>query len=338
MFKKFIVIMLCLTLFIGLMTGCSSNQNSESEANNNKTITLKLGHAAQTTHPFQIGAEKFAELVKEKSNGRIVIDIYPARQLGGDKELIEQVMNGTLDMGVISSPIFSNFTPLLDTLQLPFLLNTYDKELKAITSSEMKDILNALESLNMKGLAVYEGGMRHIANNVRQINKPEDLDGLKLRVVPSNLILEVMETLGANPTPMAYGEIYTGLQTNVINGEEINLTSIYSEKHYEVLEYVTVLGLFPFPGINVINLDRYNSLSDEDQKILSEAAWEAIPYVISQFTELESKATQTIKENGVKVNKIDDISAFKEKTKPIYDKYIEKDPLIKDFVEMAQQL
>lgn len=338
--KIAIIITLALSLVTGaLATGCSSKNTSQqpkSEVQNGKVV-LKLAHAAQTTHPFNIGAEKFAELVDKKSNGNIKIEVYPSRQLGDDTAILQQVMGGTLDMGVISSPIFSKFTPLLDSLQLPFLLNSYDKELKAIKSPEMKAILDNLKTIDLKGLAVYEGGIRHIGNNKKPINTPEDLKGLKLRVVPSPLIIDTFKTLGANPTPMDYGEIYTGLQSNVIDGEEINLTSVYSEKHYEVLKYLTEVSIYPFPGINVMSSKVYESLSEENKKIIEEASWEAMDYVIEKIKPLEEEAMKTINAK-VKTNKLQDVNAFKEKVKPLYDTYTSKDPLIKNFVDMANKL
>ena len=116
-------------------------------------------------------------------------------------------MNNTLDIGVISGPVFSAYTPIIDTLQLPFLLNTYEKELAALTSPEMQDLLDSLDKFNLKGLAVFEGGMRHLASAKGPIKTPADMKGLKLRATQSELVLDILTALGANPTPMAYGEV-----------------------------------------------------------------------------------------------------------------------------------
>jgi len=338
-FEKVVALVLCFMLTLSLAASGQQNQQTQgSDSKNISTMTLKLAHATQTTHPYHIAAVKFAELVSSKSNGRLIIEIYPSRMLGDDGEIAEQIMNGTIDMGVIAGTVLSKYTPLLDTLQLPFLLNSYDKEFKALKSNEMKEILLGLEPFNLKGLGIFEGGMRYIANNVRPINKPDDLKGIKLRVAPSNLLLENLKALGANPTPMAYGELYSGLQTKVIDGEEINLTSIYSEKHYEVLKYVSLVPLFPFPGLCAINLQKFNKLNLEDQRILEEASNEALDYIKTQLDQIDAKALQTIKEMNVQVNEIADLNPFLEKTKVIYDTYTAKDPRIKNFVEMANNL
>jgi tripartite ATP-independent transporter DctP family solute receptor len=258
--------------------------------------------------------------------------------LGDDAQILEQVMAGALELGVIGSSMMSKYTPLFDVLQIPFLLNTYEKEHKAVTSKEMKDIFKAVESKKIKVFAVYEFGLRHFANNSKPINTPADLTGMKLRVVPSNIILASMKALGANPTPMSYGEVYTGLQTKVIDGEEINLTSIHSEKHDEVLKYVSTVGLWPFPALLLMNLDAYNRLSPELQKMFQEVAEEQIKYNIDIMKDAEEKARKSMDAKGVKVNEIRDVKPFIDATAPIYNEYMAKDPLIKNFVEMAKNL
>ncbi|NPV69838.1 MAG: TRAP transporter substrate-binding protein [Firmicutes bacterium] len=352
--KRLVAIVVGLVMVASLMTGCGagSGQKPAQPAQPSQPaapaqpsapaqpgqVMIRLGHAAQLTHPYHPATVKFVDLVSQKSNGRIKIEVFPARQLGDEGQLLEQVMKGTLDMAVLSTSTFSKYTPLLDTLQLPFLLSTYDKEYKAVTSEEMKGLLKGLEPLKIKGLAIYDGGIRHFANNVRPITKPEDLKGLKLRVVPSNLILKTVQTLGANPTPMAYGEIYTGLQTKVIDGEEINITSIYSEKHYEVLKYVSLIGLFPFPALNMMNLDKFNSLSKEDQKIISDAAWESIKFAFDQMGDLEKTGMKAIQDAKIQVNEIRDLAPFQSKVIGIWDEYTAKDPAIKKFVDMAKTI
>lgn len=334
--------MLVIVLILVVITGCGGAKNDDSKQSPGveaQSYTLNLGHVTQVTHPFHIGAEKFAEKVAEKSNGRITIEIYPARALGDDRELLEQIMNNTLDMGVISGPVFSGYTPVIDTLQLPFLLNTYEKELAAVQSNEMEAILDSLSQFNMKGLGVFEGGMRHLANAKKPVTAPDDLKGLKLRTTQSDLVMNVISALGANPTPMAYGEVYTGLQTKVIDGEEINLTSISSEKHYEVLTNVTEMGLFPFPGICVMSQAKFDSLPEEDQKIIAEAAEEAMVELLAELPSIDKTAVENIQANS-KVEILTDVDTtpFEDKVSSIIEEYSAKDALIKNFVDMAKGL
>lgn len=301
-------------------------------------ITVRMGASTQDSMPTTIAAKKFCEEIARKTDGRIVIDFYPARQLGDDTELAEQIMDGMLETAVVSTPIFSGYTPLLDSLQIPFLLGTYEKEYKALTSPEMQAIYAGLEEFNIKTLTVFENGIRHLANNVRPINKPEDLQGLKLRVVPSTLILDAVKSIGGNPTPMAYGEVYTALQNKVVDGEEINLTSIASEKHYEVVKYVSKIGFWPFPGALMINLEFFNSLSPEDQRIFQETADECLKYNHEVIAAAETRAMELIAGANGEVNEITDHAPFVEATRHIREQYAKKDPAIAAFIDMAEDL
>jgi tripartite ATP-independent transporter DctP family solute receptor len=339
--KKTLSILLILALMMATFVGCGGGATEEPAAENGtaEPYTIKLGHVTQVSHPFHIAAEEFARLVNEKSEGRITVELFPARALGDDRELLEQVMNNTLDMAVVSGPVFSAYTPVIDTLQMPFLLNTYEKELAAVQSQEMKDILGSLSQFNLKGLAVFEGGMRHLASAKGAIDSPDDLKGLKLRTTQSDLVMGVISALGANPNPMAYGEVYTGLQTKVIDGEEINLTSISAEKHYEVLTDVTEIGLFPFPGITIMNQSRFDNLSADDQAIIQEAAEEAMITVLNELPNIDAAAVENIAANSdVEILKDVDAAPFKALVEPIYAEYAEKDPLIKAFIDMASGL
>lgn len=342
--KRFIYSILFLSLIV-LVVGCGNNDVAEDKETgtepeeSTEALELRLGHVTQETHPFHIGAQHFADLVEEKSDGQMTIKIFPSRQLGDDRELLEQTINGSLDMGVISSPLFGGYTPVLDSLQLPFLINDYELELDAITSPEMADILDSLEdSMGVKGLGIFEGGMRHIATNKRAIEKPEDLEKLKLRVVQSDLVESIFSSFNASPTPMAYGEVYSSIQTGVIDGEEINLTSLYSENHYEVIDYVSLTGQFPFPGVSVMNADIFNGLTEEQQNILVEAAQETMPYLIGELIDLDNEAIQILEDEDVAINEIDDIGPFLEKVEHIYDEYKNKDELIKVFVEKVEDM
>lgn len=336
--KKSIVLLIAVLILSLLLTACSSNKQSPSAEpgeKEEKTIVVKGGSDGAPTMPANMAVKTLHDAVQADSNGRIKIDFYESRQLGGSEELLEQVMNGTIQFCLTGTSTMSKYTPLLEVLQLPFLLNSYEKEFAAVRTPQFKAIADAIEKqFNIKILGIYEYGIRHIANNKRPINNLEDVKGLKLRVVPSNLILETMKLLGANPTPMAYGEVYTALQNNVIDGCEINWTSIYSEKFYEQLKYTSEIGLFPFPAIYAVNLDFWNTLSPEDQQIFINAAEKAMDENLKIMKEVEAKAKEISLNNGVAVNQVEDLTSFIQAVQPLYDEYKAKDPLMKDFVEM----
>jgi len=225
-------------------------------------------------------------------------------------------------------------------LQLPFLLNSYDIQKEAYKTDAMQKLLDSLEDVGLKGFGPHDLGIRHLANNTRPIKTPEDLKGIKLRTVEAPIMTDIFNQLGASPTPMAYGEVYTALETGVIDGEEINLTSIVSEKHLEVLKYVTLTGQFPFPAVILANLDVFNSLSEEDQQIIIEAAEETTEYMLNEIKKIDEEALAEIKEAGVEVTELSDeeLKAFIDATEPVYDKYMEKDPLIEEFVNEVRSL
>lgn len=339
----FPIIALMLFVFLAACSnGAVSTENSSGKSVSNKEgITLRVAHTTSETHPYHQAMLKFAELVKEKTDGRVIITVYSGGQLGNDIEILEQTMNGELDGALVGLSNFSGFTPVLDSFQLPFLIDNYELEQKILNLPVYREIMDSLDqSLGVTGLTIFEGGMMHIATVDKKVEVPSDLNGLKLRVTPSNLTRDIFEAFGASPTPIAFPEIYSALQTNVIDGEQINLTSIVSEKHYEVIENVTILGEFPFPGVLVFNSGLYQKLSEDDQKLVLEAALETSEFNLSQMTSLDSDALKLLEDNEVEVTTLTDEQKekFVENTEDIYTEYYAKDPLIKKFVEEVMSL
>jgi tripartite ATP-independent transporter DctP family solute receptor len=339
--KKRVYLVLALVLILSLMfTACSSGKKTETPpAAEVKTIVMKGGSAGAPTLPPNVATHALIESVTADSKGRIKLEFYESRQLGDDAEMLEQTMNGTVQFALFSTSMLAKYTPLLDSLQVPFLLNTYEKEFAAARLPEFKAITTEIEkAYNIKILGLYENGIRHFASNKKPINTPADLKGQKLRVVPSNIILSTITAVGGNPTPMAYGEVYTALQNGVIDGTEINWTSIYSEKFYEQLKYVSEIGLFPFPSVFAVNMTFWKTLSPEDQKILETAADKAMDVNLKLMKEIEARGVETATKAGVKVNKIENLEPFIKATEHIYTEYANKHPLMKAFMEKAKTL
>ncbi|WP_102347236.1 TRAP transporter substrate-binding protein [Bacillus sp. Marseille-P3661] len=333
-------------LCLAILTACGGSEGTSSAPSessgggesSSETITLRLGHVTQTTHPFHLAAEKYAELVKEKTNGQIEIEIFPARQLGGDVDMLEMIQNGSLDAGFITTSVFSGSTPVLDGLQLPFLINNYDVFDEVLKTDTIQKMLDSLEEINVKGLAINESGMRHIGSNRSEVQTPADLEGLKIRVVESPLMLDIFNALGASPTPMAYGEIYSSLQTGVIDAHEANLPAYVDEKFAEVTEYITLTGHFPFPNANIMNLDKFNSLTPEQQTALDEAAKEASAWIITELKVVDESNLTKLKDAGQNIAEVQDITPFLEKVQPVYDKYSEKHELIKELIDKVNEI
>ncbi|MDE0924148.1 TRAP transporter substrate-binding protein [Aurantimonas coralicida] len=299
-------------------------------------VTINLGHVTQTSHPFHTGAEMFKKAVEEATDGRVAVQIFPSRQLGDDKELLEGVRLGTVDSAVVSSAIFGGYTPLMDALQLPFLLRTYDRAADAYTSEEGKSLLDGLGSIGVEGLGYYEGGLRHFLSNKGLVTKLEDFDGLKTRVVPAKLHLDTWSAIGVSPTPVAYGEIYSSLQTGVLDATEINVTSIDSEKFYEVAKNLTLTGQYFWPGVLVINPAKLASLEQKDREAVIDAANSTIRPQVEEAKKQDEAALESVKANGVTVAEFANTDAMIEKLQPVYDEYEAQDPRVKAFAESVR--
>ena len=300
-------------------------------------VELTLGHAVFESHPFHDAAVRFSSAVDEKSNGSIKINIFPARQMGGVKELMEGVQLGTVDMTVNSSSALTNLVPAIDAFQLPYVMRDYANFARMAVSDEAQAIMAPLADHQMVGLGLYEGGQRHFLSNDTAVTDMEKFSGLKTRVAPTKLFLAAWEAVGVNPTPMAYGEIYSGLETGTIDAVEINLTSIESEKLYEAAKEVTLTGHYFWPGIMLINKGVFDGLTDEQQQILREAALETVEPQVMAVAEYDEKLKETLAGRGVKITSASpEFAAELEKAwAPVTKSYADADPLVDAFVKAA---
>jgi tripartite ATP-independent transporter DctP family solute receptor len=301
-----------------------------------KAIKYRYGSASFPGLPTHAGNLKFAELINERSNGKYHIDAIQERKLGGDKDMIELVSSGAIQMGNCSTALFDVFFPDLNALQLPFLIKGYDTLEKVFLADFTKELISKLEKLNLHPLGLHENGFRHIGNNLRAINTPADLKGIKIRVAETKMHQEIFQSLGAIPIPISYGEIYTSLKTGVIDGTEINATSASSEKLMEVLKYFSTTGHFFWPSVTFINKGVWDKMSPEDQKLFEDVWRETIPWQINLCKERDKKAFEIMKKKGIKINQAD-AKKFFEGAKFVYDKYT-KTPEVAKFVKAVQAL
>ena len=323
------------------LVGCGSSSSTEKKAPAAAaTVTLKLGNVVQKNHPMNVACEKFAQKVAQKTNNRVKIQIFPARQLGDDRQLFEQVQQGALDMAEISAAPIGSTAALASALQLPFLFNNWDQYLKVMKDPVTDKLLAGLDKYQVKGLAIYNAGFRHFVTVGKTINQPADMQGLKFRVAETPLHVDIFKALGASPTPMPYGEIYSGLQNKVIDGLEMDLSAILMEKHYEVAKNVTLSKHFTWPAILMINANKFKSLSPEDQKAIIDSAKEEIDENVKDIAEIEAKAVAELKTKGVTLKEYStaDTAPFIEATKSIEAKYSSQDPLIADFVKRVKEI
>lgn len=328
--KKTLIIFFILSFVIGLFCLNSSAFAAE------KVVKYRFGTASFPGLPTHTWTIKFAEVMKEKTNGKYQIEAIQERKLGGDKDNIELVGAGAFEMGHSSSAVFDGFFPDLNALQMPFLITSYESLEKVILADYTKKLLTALDKINLHPLGLIENGYRHIGNNVRSVYKPADLKGIKLRVAETKMHQEIFSGLGAIPIPISYGEIYTSLKTGVITGTEINATSASSEKLMEVLSHFSLTGHFFWPSVIYINKNVWNSMPPQDQKIFEQVIAELVPWQIALCKDRDKKAMETMEKRGIKINQADS-KLFFDGSKFIYDKYM-KYPAVATFVNAVKAM
>ncbi len=280
----------------------------------------RLGHVVNEKDAFHVAAVKFKELVEKRSNGRIKIEIYPNAVLGDERTLLEGLQMGTVDFAIITSGPISNFAPKFAVVDMPFLFKDAQTAYKILDGPIGKNLLKELEKANLKGLAFAERGFRNLTNNKRPIYKPEDVRGLKIRVMQNPVYVDTFRALGANAVPMAWGDCLTALQQGTIDGQENPINVIYAFKIYETQKYLAMTRHTYAPAVIMMGLNLWKKFSPEDQKLLVECAQEAAEYERAWDAAQEKKQLEFIKSKGMIVT-YPDIEAFRKAVKPVYDKY-----------------
>ena len=283
---------------------------------------LQLGTTVNEQNSFQVAAEKFAELVAERTNGEYKIEIYPNGTLGGESEMLDSMSMGMLDMGIITSGPFVNFSEDMGVLDMPFLFASNEEAYKIIDGEIGKELLATLEDAGLKGLAYAERGFRNVTNSVRPVTSAADLAGLKLRVMENEVYTATFKALGVNAVPMAWSEALTAMQQGTIEGEENPINVIYSYGLWDYgQKYVTLDRHSYATAIITMSLDKFNELDEATQQIFVEAAQEAAEYERAWVADQEADQLETIKSNGVEVVEEPDVDSFREAVQPVYEAY-----------------
>jgi len=313
--KRLIILILIVTLLGGLgLAGCTPKKPAE-------TRVIKLAHVVNEKDSFHISALKFKEVVEEKTNGRIKIEIHPNAELGDERTLLEGMQMGTIDMGVITNGPIANFLPEIAVFEMPFLFSSPEEAYYILDGPIGQKMLKKLETVGLHGLAYSERGFRNITNNVRPIKTADDVKGLKIRVMENPLYVDTFKALGANVVPMAWTECLTALSQGTIDGQENPVVVIYAFKLYECQKYMTLDRHTYAPATILMSLKVWNSLSPEDQKIFTEAAKIAGDAAREYNNKNEAEQLKAIKKFGMIVEENPDLDSFREAVKPVYEKY-----------------
>lgn len=333
--KKVLAVLMVAALAVSVVTGCggssspsksgsasASASGSTSAAAAGGEYAMKSGSTTPDTHPYNLGMNRLNELLQEKTNGAVSVDHFGSSQLGGERDLIEGLQLGSVQMCCISTAPLSGFTDSFLVFDLPFIFETNEQARAVMDSDVGTEILNSVEDQGLVGVCWFENGFRNVTNNVRPINKPEDLKGLKIRTMENQMHMAAFQIMGADPTPMAMGEVFTALQQGTIDGEENPVPIVESNKLDEVQKYNSLTGHLFSPAPVFISKDYYDGMPEEYQKAVMEAGKESVDYQREQIDEQTASGIEVMKERtGMETNEVDK-SLFKDATAPLYDQYI----------------
>ena len=310
--KKFLSLILVLGLSATLLAGCGGSKTETPAASSDSSsststeqsadagydkLNIIAAHGASEATSEHASFVKFKELVEEKSGGAVTVDLYPNQQLGGDREYTEAAVQGNVTMGGPSTANIAPFVPALNAFETPFLFSDRETVYAALDSDAGKALLDSLETAGLKGLGYFENGFRHLTCN-KDINTLADLKGLKIRVMENEVHLAIWTSLGANPSPLAFGELYTALQQKAFDAQENPAELIYNTKFYEVQNHVYKTGHIYTPYIIYMNLDTWNSLNEQTQALIQECMDEAVQYCRQICEENEQKCFDAINDSG----------------------------------------
>jgi tripartite ATP-independent transporter DctP family solute receptor len=295
---------------------------------------IKFGHVAPPFHGQSKGAEAFAAYVKEKTNGRIEIATFPMGQLGGERSMAEQVQAGTLQMASITTAVMQNFVPQTGIMDLPYLFPNRQTAYAVIDDPKVQEkLFSYLPKKGFIGIGWTENELRDFTNTKRPIRKPEDIKGLKVRVMEAAVFMDTFKQLGASPVGIPFPEIYNALQTGVIDAQENPILTSILMKFTEVTKFVTLTQHTITECIIIVNPDYWASLSPADQKIFREAASVGIKTnrevnaaLQNKLPKLDMSIDDYCKKNGIEIIRLTDAEkeAFRKATLPVYDLYRDK--------------
>ena len=283
---------------------------------------FQLGTTVNEQDSFQVAAEKFAELVAERTGGEYKIEIYPNGSLGGESDMLDSMSMGMLDMGIITSGPFVNFSEMMGVLDMPYLFATNEEAYEVLDGEIGKELLGTLEEAGLKGLAYAERGFRNVTTSVRPVNSAADLKGLKLRVMENEVYTATFKALDVNAVPMAWAEALTAMQQGTIEGQENPVNVMYSYKLWEYgQKYATFDRHSYATAIITMSLDVFNTLDEETQAIFKQSAQEAAEFERAWVAEQEAGQIQALKDNGMEIVENPDVDSFRAAVQPVYDAY-----------------
>ncbi len=311
-------------MLVGMLAGCggSSAASTASSGSSAEPLVIKISHLNASTHPIQLGLLEFKRLLEEKSNGTITCDIYDSAVLGNDTSNMQQVIAGSLDAAmVMGAVIWQGYDGRANVEELPFLFDSYEKAYAAYDGEFGKYLAeNVLESQGGHVVGFWDNGFRHFTNNIRPVNVPADMKGIKFRTADSEIRLQMFECCGTSAITMAFSELYSAMQQGTVDGQENPLSNIVASSFYEVQKYLSLSGHIYNTSVFFFSDNFWNSLTDEQKAIITECSDEAKAYTRKINQESEADNLEICKNAGMEVNEVDK-QAFIDAVQPVWEKF-----------------
>lgn len=327
-----------ITLFI--LSACgrpdSGTTTTEDGESSEDTYTIRLAHLVPEEQSSHVAAVAFKEKLESESDGRLIVELYPNGQLyGSDREAIEAVQLGNIEMTIPAVAAMASFNEKFQVFDLPFLFNNNEAAYKALDGELGQELLADLENNDLKGLVFGENGFRHVSNNEGPIESPADLEGLKMRTLESPLHTDTFNAFGANASPFAFGELYTALQQGTYDAMDCPISLYYTNKFYEVQDYLTLTGHVYAATALLVNNDFYSSLPEDLQEIMTEASEEFRTDQRKLAQQQDGEFMDKLKEEGMQINDLtdDQRNEFREAAQSVYTKY--ESQIGKDLIDQA---
>jgi len=359
MMKKLSLFLVTMLMLLFLVVACGGNNtdNNETASDNNNNnggvdeeaaadaeFTIRAGIGLNSEHPQYIGLLEFKEIVEERTDGAIVVETYHSSQLGDDRSMMEALQLGSQEVTIPSTAPIANFVPEYTVFDFPFLFPNEEVADEVLSGEVGQKLLDMLDDQNMVGLAYWENGFRDLTNDEKPVATMDDFQGLTIRTMENDLHLDAFSALGANPTPMAFGELFTAMQQGTVDGQENPYATIYLEGYYEVQEHISDTHHVYSPFVFLIAQPFFESLPAEYQEIVADAAEEAGRYQIDLQREANQEYLESLIEAGMTFTEISDEARaeMQEAVQPTIDDYadIVGEELVQevyDAIEAAQQ-
>lgn len=319
--------LICAIFLMTLVLGCKKDDDVKK---------MYLAHTLPQTHPVHKGILEFKKALSKKSGGKMEIKIFPDGQLGSEREVLELLQIGSVAITKVSAATLSNFVPEYHVLGIPYLFKDKQHQFDVLEGEVGKSILEKGSKFWLRGLCYYDAGSRSFYTSNKAIRTPEDLKGLKIRVMNNQMAINMVNALGGSATPMAYGELYTAIQQGVVDGAENNPPSFVSSNHYEVSKYYTLDQHSSVPDVLLIGTKYWDKLSDQERVWVQEAAEESSQAQKQFWNESVEESMATAKKAGVEVI-IPEKALFQEQSKSVLEAFMKEHPEMNDIINKIKK-